>query len=153
MNKIELMGLTLDMLIAKFHDSPESFVFTGTGSYQESTHPSITWQPKIQLDDANSTVVDDPNSAGAIVITFNTTFNEMHCYVYTKTPISTYGAKADSSISVCRWFEKWRANYRKFVKLKRLILGRVKHLENVDFIKNLSSVFPDALDGHIFHDR
>jgi hypothetical protein len=153
MDKSELMGLTLDMLIAKFEESPESFEFLGQGHLNEATHPTIIWQPKIQLSDLDSTLVNDPNNASAIMVTFNHVFNEMQCHVFIRAPITTYGSKADSSIKVCRWFEKWRRNYRKFKKLKQLILNRYKHQEDMEFARHLSSVFPDALDRHLFRNN
>lgn len=151
MEKHELIGLTLDRLIDHFMVSPESFDYADKDTKPASLDPTICWQPKIELPGHN-VAVNDPNNTHGVIVVFNESIDEMICYVFLKAPtnLMTSGCSgADSIMTSRRHFEKWRANYRKFTKLKKLILARSKHRESMDCLKKLSSVFPDAMDKHL----
>lgn len=145
MDKAELVSLTLDRLIDHFKLSPESFDFTDNGC------PTVVWQPKIQLDDLTSNSIYDPNNAHAVVVRWNTHFKHVTCYIFLSAPVNPVNCidKADSTISSQRWFEYYRGNYRKLMRLKDLIQDREAYKANLIYLRRLSSVFPDALDDHI----
>jgi hypothetical protein len=152
MDKHELVGMTIQKLIEHFKMSPESFEYYDSERRpNQAVQPTITWQPKIQLNDHSSTVVNDPNNVHAVIVMFNPMINELSCYLFLKAPpnlITNHGTTADCVITSKRAFEKWRGNYRKFKKLRDLIIARDKRRENMDYLRKLSSVFPDAMDGH-----
>lgn len=145
MDKAELVGITLDRLIDHFKLSPESFEFTDNGT------PTITWQPKIQLGDLASNPIYDPNNAHAVVVQWNQFAGHLTCYVFLTAPTEPRSNvhKADSTMVACRWFERYRSNHRKMIKLKSLILARDAQKANLIYLRKLSSIFPDAMDGHI----
>ncbi len=152
MDKYELVGITIQKLIDHFAGSPESFeYYDSERKPNQSMHPTIFWQPKVQLGDYMSTVVQDPNNSHAVVVNFNPLNNELTCYLFLKAPsnISSIGGHAaDCVMSSKRWFERYRGNYRKFKKLRDLIIARDKRKENLTYLKKLSSVFPDSMDSH-----
>jgi hypothetical protein len=144
-DKEELISITIQKLIDHFNYSPESF---------EYNDGLIVWQPKITLNDAMSTIVNDPNNNHAAAIYFNETINELRCYLFLKTPpnltIPTPNLSyADSVIISARIFMKWRRNYKKYVKLKNLILARDRHRASMNYLKKLSSLFPDVMDDSL----
>ena len=145
MDKAELVGLTLDRLIDHFRASPESF------EYSENVSPTVLWQPKIQIGDLASNPVHDPNNAHAVVVRWNQHFNSVNCYVFLAAPVDPINSteKADSTMSSQRYFEKYRGNYRKLMKLKALIQARNARKAQLIYLRKLSSVFPDAIDDHI----
>ncbi len=147
MNKHELVGMTIQHLINHFKSSPESFEYS-------PNQVSIVWHPKVQLGDYSSTVVQDPNNNHAVVIMFNNLNNELTCHIFLRVPTNLSnlcsGQNADCVISSKRAFEKWRGNYRKFSKLKDLIIERDRQRENLVYLKKLNSVFPDTLDTNLF---
>lgn len=154
MTKEELVGITIQQLIEHFYNSPESFEYYDQNRKPASSiQPTIFWQPKIQLGDYLSSVVQDPNNNHAVVINFNPLNNELTCYLFLKAPPNfaslSGGFPADCVISSRRWFEQYRGNYRKFNKLRKLIVKRDKQLENMNYLKKLSSVFPDTMDAHL----
>lgn len=154
MDKHELVGITIQQLIEHFKSSPESFEYVDSRTRPNTDrHPTIFWQPKVQLGDYMSTVVQDPNNSHAVVVNWNPLNNELTCYLFLKAPANLAGTSggqaADCVMSSKRWFEKWRGNYRKFNKLKDLIMERDKRKENLTYLKKLSSVFPDTMDIHI----
>lgn len=146
MEKHELVGLTLDRLIDHFKVSPESFEFTDNGS------PTVIWQPKIQLGDLTTNSVNDPHNTHAVVVRYIDINNQMACYLFLSQqaePASNIH-KADSAIYSSRWFEKYRSNYSKLMKLKKLIEARNAKKANLTYLRKLSSVFPDTLDDRLF---
>ena len=154
MGKAYLINMTLSSLLARFKSSPESFEYSGldTDSSIKSGIETIVWQPKVTLTDHDSTVIQDPNNNHAVIVQFNHHANEMSCYIFLKAPnnlSSLYQAKSDSSASIGRWFEKLRSPYRKFKKLKKLIMNKNLQRQHNEFLKKLSTVLPDALDKHI----
>ena len=154
MDKHELVGMTIQQLIEHFKSSPESFeYYDHDRKHNSSTHPTIFWQPKVQLGDYMSTVVQDPNNNHAVVVNFNPLNNELTCYLFMKAPPNfaslSGGQVADCVMTSARWFERYRGNYRKFIKLKNLIIARDKRKENLTYLKKLSSVFPDTMDTHL----
>lgn len=148
MEKHELVGITLQRLIYHFKESPESFEFHD-GFTMGYTVPTIIFRPKIQLSDHSSTVVADPNNEHAVVVCFNPNINEISCHIFMKATASLNVTTADISISSCRWFEKLRSNYRKFESLRVLIAERDQFKHNRNYLKKLSSVFPDTMDNHL----
>ena len=154
MDKHELVGITIKQLIEHFKSSPESFEYQDQDRRPgSSANPTIFWQPKVQLGDYMSTVVQDPNNNHAVVVTFNPMMNELSCYLLLKAPpsltTSLNGITYDCMMSSKRWFERYRSNYRKFAKLRDLIIARDKSKENLTYLKKLSSVFPDTMDTHL----
>lgn len=154
MDKHELVKLTIQKLIDHFKSSPESFEFHDQDrNPNRAVHPTIYWQPRVQLNDYMSTVIQDPNNCHAVVVNFNPLNNELTCYLFLKAPPNLYsstgGTVADCTMSSRRWFEKWRGSYRKFTQLRDLIIARDKRKENMNYLKKLSSVFPDAMDRDI----
>lgn len=157
MDKHELVGLTIQRLLDHFKASPESFEYYDHETKgNASVIPTIVWQPKVQLNDYMSTVLQDPNNNHAVVVTFNHMSEELACYLFMKAPpnlsSSSVVTQADITISSIRWFHKWRANYKKFTKLRDLIQARDRRKHNLNYLKKLSSVFPDTMDNH-FLDR
>jgi hypothetical protein len=153
MDKHELVGMTIQKLIDHFAGSPESFEYCDQErKHNNSMHPTIFWQPKVQLGDYMSTIVEDPNNNHAVVVNFNPMNNEITCYLFLKAITNLANTNsvqsADCVITSKRWFEKYRGNYRKFKKLRDLILARDKRKENLTYLKKLSSVFPDTMDTH-----
>lgn len=154
MDKNELIALTLKKLIEHFKGSPESFEYHDQDRKPNTaSQPTIYWQPKVQLNDYMSTVVQDPNNCHAVVVTFNNHLNELTCYLYLKAPKNlsgNYGGMSpDCVITSRRWFERWRGHYSRFCRLRELILDRDKQKENLNYLNKLASVFPDAVDDHI----
>jgi hypothetical protein len=151
MQKHELIGLTLQRLIHHFRESPESFDFMDctTGNMGGHTFPTITFRPKIQLSDHQSTLIQDPNNEHAVVVVFNSHLNEMACYIFMKAPSTLSNMMADSTVISGRLFEKWRGNYKKFSKLRELIQDRDQFKANMAYLKKLSSVFPHTMDDHL----
>ena len=150
MDKHELIKLTLDQLMEHFKLSPESFQYQDSlTNPSKSSFPTIIWQPKVQMGDS---VVADPNNNHTVVLTFNEHLEEFKCFIYLKTPINLETTPADSVIVSRRSFEKWRRNYKRFIKLKKLILARDTHIENMGFLSKLSSVFPHTMDCYLFKD-
>jgi len=154
MDKHELIGITIDRLIEHFKDSPESFEYHDSERKPNtSIHPTIFWQPKIQLNDPTHVVID-PNNNHAVVVNFNPLNNELTCYLFLKAPPNMAGSNgghsADCIMTSHRWFEKYRSNYRKFKKLRNLIIARDKQKENMNYLRKLASVFPDTYDNDLF---
>ena len=154
MDKHELVGMTLRQLIDHFKGSPESFEYYDQYRKPNSSmYPTIYYQPKVQLGDYMSTVVHDPNNSHAVVVMFNTMTNELTCYLFLKAPANFMGLSgghaADCVMTSGRPFETLRGNYRKFKKLRDLIVAKDKEKENLVYLKKLSSVFPHTLDAHI----
>jgi hypothetical protein len=150
MHKHELVSLTLDRLIDRFKSSPE--YFDSDRSPNRSCQPLIVWQPKVQLTDYMETIINDPNNCHAVTILFNPLINEITCHIFLKAPpdiSSHFGHKADCIVSSRRWFERYRGNYKKFIELKKCIIARDTHKDNISYLKKLSSVFLDSLDDHI----
>ena len=110
MDKHELVGITIQQLIEHFKSSPESFEYYDQNKKPHSMQPTIFWQPKVQLGDYMSTVVQDPNNNHAVVISFNPMLNELTCYLFMKAPpnfassSSINGAIADCVMSSARPF-------------------------------------------------
>lgn len=149
MDKRELVELTIERLLANFDKSPESFDL----KMPDSSHcsPTIYWKPKIKID--NYDIADDPNNNHAVVVTYNSSFSELRCYIFLKAPATAYEyTKADHSVSISGYFIKLTSSYRKYKKLIRLIQTRDLHQDNMNYLSKLSSVFPDALDKHILKD-
>lgn len=154
MHKHELVGMTIQQLIDHFKRSPESFEYYDQDRKPNSSIlPTIFWQPKVQLGDYMSTIVQDPNNNHAVVVSYNAMLNELTCYLFLRAPPNmasiASGHAADCTMSSKRWFENWRGNYRKFKKLRNLIIARDKRKENLIYLKKLSSVFPDTMDTHL----
>ena len=155
MSRNELVGITIQQLIEHFKRSPESFEYYDHDSKPSSQQmqPTIFFQPKVQLSDYMSTIVEDPNNNHAVIVSFNQINNELTCYLFLKAPINLQSNSsnpvADSVVSSRQWFEKWRGNYRKFNKLRKLILDRDKRKENLTYLKKLAYVFPDTLDSDL----
>jgi hypothetical protein len=145
MDKAELVGITLDRLLAHYALSPESFEFIDNGS------PTIVWRPKIQQDDLTGTPVKDPNNDHAVVVRWNSMYKSVNCYVFVTAPLEPQNCtdKADSTMSSQRYFEQYRGNYRKLMKLKKLVLERNSQKANLVYLRKLSSVFPDAIDTRL----
>ena len=153
MDKYELVGITLDRLIDHFASSPESFEYYDCERNPGRLQASIYWQPKVQLNDYMSTVIEDPNNNHAVIVTFHPHMDEVTCFLFLKAPanlVTMSGALADCTISSKRWFERWRGNYRKFRTLRDMIIKRDKLKENMNYLKKLSSVFPDSMDDHFY---
>jgi hypothetical protein len=145
MDKAELVSITLDRLLDHFAISPESF------EYNDNVSPTVVWRPKIQQGDLTTNPVYDPNNAHAVVVRWNQLYSAVNCYVFLTAPTDPINSteKADSSMSSQRYFEKWRGNYRKLMKLKGLIQARNIQKANLVYLRKLSSVFPDAVDKHL----
>ena len=151
MNKYELIGLTMDRLLEHFKLSPESFEFTDSGYSPRAL--TIVWQPKVQLNDYMNTVIQDPNnSSHGVIVTWNCDINELSCHLFLRATSHIKSCTADCSMTSKRWFEKRRKNYKKFERLQSLILQRDRYKENMNYLKKLTSVFPDALDNHFLKD-
>lgn len=146
MDKAELVGLTLDRLIDHFNLSPESFEF-----FDRTGAPTILWRPKIQLGDLTSNPIYDPNNAHAVVARYNPYDNSVSCFVFLSAPADPINTtdKADTTMTSKRYFETYRGNYRKLMRLKELVLARNIQKDNLIYLRKLSSVFPDAVDNHI----
>jgi hypothetical protein len=149
MQNHELIGLTLDKLLTHFRDSPESFEFSD-GNTMSHTLPTIMFRPKVQLSDHSGTLVNDPNNEHAVLVCWNESINTLSCYIFAKAPSTLNTISADINITSGRWFEKWRQNYKKFMLLKELIAERDAYKHNMNYLKKLSSVFPDTLDDKLF---
>ena len=153
MDKHELVGMTIQKLIDQFAGSPESFEYHDPSTKTSCMSPTIYWQPKVQLGDYMSTVVQDPNNNHAVVVSFNPILNELTCYLFLKAPTSITASNtalsADCIMTSKRPFETWRGNYKKFKKLRDLIIAKEKRKENLTYLKKLSSVFPDTMDTHL----
>ena len=151
MTKKELVEITLDRLSKRFHDSPECFelIYTPFASQNYGLDFTIMWKPKIQLDNDNDSVIDDPNNQGAVAIKLNESMGEITCYVYNKAPTSFCSSLADSVILIKMRFIKIRKMRKKIIKLRDLIVKRDEMNEHMKYLKKLSSVFPDVLDRHI----
>jgi hypothetical protein len=152
MQKHELVGITIQHLIEHFKSSPESFEYYDQDRRPHtSMHPTIFWQPKVQLGDPSSSIVQDPNNSHAVVVSFHN--NELTCWVFLKAPLNLQSSSAcqaaDCVMTSSRPFEKWRGNYRKFKQLRKLILARDKYIENLTYLRKLSTVFPDTMDSHL----
>lgn len=145
MEKAELVGLTLDRLLDHFKMSPESFEF------HDNISPTVVWRPKIEQGDITSNSIYDPNNAHAVIVTYNPHQNEITCYVFLTAPAEPLNAtgRADTTMSSKRWFETWRSNYRKLMKLKSLIQSREAKKTNLIYLRKLSCIFPDAVDKHL----
>lgn len=153
MNKHELINLTLKQLIERFRMSPESFEYSGPDVDVSGNSDYIIWQPKVILSDSDLSTITDPNNNHAIIIQFNHSAAEFSCYIFLNPPPdlkSIYAAKADCLIHSKRSFEKFRGNYKKFKKLKNMILKKYANKENRSYLKKLSSVFPDIMDDYMF---
>ena len=143
MTKHELIEMTLDQLLDEFKAFPESFVY---GDREHTTnptyYPTITWQPKIELDNS---VVCDPNDTGRIVtVSYDLKSRVFRCDLFSSV------TKAGASISTDRrLFETWRANHKKFFKLARFIKKHGQDKEGRNFLKKLCDVFPSTLDEHL----
>ena len=158
MDKHELVGITLQQLLEHFKMSPESFEYYDYTNRPANTnakyhYPCILWQPRVQLGDVTSNVVQDPNNSHAVVVSFDESEKTLICYVFLKAPSNLATASlppvADSIMYSKRRFEKWRSNYKKFKKLRDLIKARDKRKENLTYLTKLTSVFPDTMDHHL----
>jgi hypothetical protein len=153
MDKHALVAITIQKLIDHFASSPESFeYYDETRKVNSSMSPTIFWQPKVQLGDITSATVQDPNNNHAVVVSFNHNLNELTCYLFlnARADLTSLSGQVPDCIMVSkRSFEKWRGNYRKFLKLRDLIVARDKRKENLTYLNKLSSVFPDTLDTHL----
>jgi hypothetical protein len=155
MYKHELVGITIQQLIEHFKTSPESFEYYDVDRKPyHSMHPAIYWQPKVQLGDPSSSIVDDPNNGHAICVSWNANAKELTCFLFLKAPPNLMSGNshqaADGVVTSCRWFERLRGNYRKFKYLRDMIIARDKYRENLIYLKKLSAVFPDTMDTHLF---
>jgi hypothetical protein len=158
MEKHEIISLTLDQLIERFHLSPESFDYEDPSTPNKMlVNPIIIWQPKFDL--GNSVVPDPNNEQKTVIITYSELTSEMSCYIFASTQISlsnlmntvSNASKTDAVISYkLGVFASFRVNHRKFMKLKKLIQNRERMKENDNFMKKLCKVFPGTLDDHIF---
>ena len=101
-----------------------------------------------------SKAILDVNNNHAVAVHFNTTINQLTCYLFLKTipnlalpnPNLSF---ADSVIVSSRYFERYRGNYRKFCKLRDLIQTRDRRKASMNYLKKLSSLFPDVMDDHL----
>lgn len=149
MENHELIGITLDRLLAHFKESSESFEFND-GNTMSHTLPTITYRPKIQLSEHTTYSVPDPNNEHAVMVCWNETTNTMSCHIFAKAPPNLNPVLADIQIQCSRYFEKWRSNYKKFNELRELIADRDAYKHNMNYLKKLQSVFPDTLDDKLF---
>jgi len=151
-DKHELIGMTIQQLIEHFKSSPESFEYYDRDTKSNnSVHPTIVFQPKIQLTDS-ATIIRDPNNNHAVIVVFHEMSSELLCYLFSKAPpnLSSLGVVvADCTISSKQYFIRWRSNYKKFNKLRDLILKRDSNREASEYLDKLSSVFPDSGDENI----
>lgn len=155
MTKADILSITLDQLIGRFETNPESFDYVGCDLEKKSSlkfdNDSVIWQTKIE---SNSEIIVDPTSQQrTIVVNYSIIEKALKVYIYNCTFESVgsiYQVKADACIEHKAYFIRFTRNFRKFNKLKNLILAREEHNEARSFLKKLSSTFPDTLDNHIF---
>ena len=151
MDKAELIGLTLDRLLEHFKNSPESFEYDDSQRNVNGTiNPIILWKPRIQMDPYAPAVID-PHNNHAVIVVYHEILGQMQCHLLFNAPSdlkTTSNYKPDCSIITQRWFEKWRSNYRKFCRLRELIISRDLYKENRGYLRKLNSIFPDTLDDH-----
>ncbi len=155
MKKWELIGLTLEQLLERQRQNPESFEYSDK-SYPivgGGGQPTIYWQPKLTIKSDSRTISDPNESQKAVIITFNDFTNQLICYIHSA--ITTTGIKAleskhaDASMVDDRNFIKYRANWRKFQQLANAIKEHDRTKENERYLKKLFSIFPGTLDKHL----
>lgn len=145
MSKSEIISNTLDQLIDKFHTSPDAFE-----CIDSEINKFITWQTKVDLSDK---LVQDPSAyQRSIIVTWSPTEKLLSVRIYNSTFTNFHfleNQKPDGLLEVSRPFEKYRSNYKKFVKLQKLIEEKDEHNRTKEFINKISSVFPTILDHFI----
>lgn len=154
MNRCDIVGLTLDQLLENFPLSPESFDYEDMHytPHKNTSHPTIIWQPKVELKDG---VVPDPNNeVKTIVVWYNENLSELNCAIIPG-PATSWRSVAmlvgatDINCPITGIIAL-NSHYRKFMKLKRLIMAKDQMKHNNDFLKKLHSIFPGTFDKHIF---
>jgi|GEM_PF-4723055 len=155
MTNHELIELALEQLIEEFKRSPESFsYYDNQYTPNRQFEPTIFWQPKIQLKDD---LMNDPNDMGrSVIICIRSLTKEMSCYVFSRYLSDIKAAEAStpdaSMIAHARFFETYRSMFRKFRKLRNMIMKRDKERDNEKFLKKLCKVLPATFDDHLLGD-
>lgn len=152
--KSEIIGQTLDQLIDIFHKKPDSFQYVGDESADSNRlriyHDNIIWQTLIRAD---GKLIDDPNEPPkTIVVTFSKLESNISICAYNRTFTNIQEiniAKADAYIESTKTFKRFRKNYKKFKKIRNLILRHSESRKANDFFYQMSKVFPVMLDKHI----
>jgi hypothetical protein len=148
MVKSEILDLVLDYLIEDFRYNPDSLVFHTDCSEYSSKAEYIAWQIN-KVDSAMTNI--EPNKS--ILITFSPNRGSIALFLFNKNFNSIKeleGNKYDSAIEVKKILIRLSAPYKKFKKLKKMIIERDKKRENEAFMKKLNSFFPTILDDEIF---
>lgn len=155
MTKTEIISLTLDELLDKFTQSPESFEHTDTinVAYLSADLNSefILWQTKIISGDD---LIEDPTSQQrTIVVYYNSKEGYIKIYLYNNTGIGHYaiapGSKYDAVVESKKFFKRFGKNARKFNRLKKMITEYKENKEAHEFLKKMSTTFPALLDQFI----
>jgi hypothetical protein len=148
MTKSDIISAALDELLERFHSNPEAFDYTkalmSEGEY-------IVWRTIINS--SNQTIYDPTSQQRTVIVTFDANDNLMSVRIYNQCNLSNsmlHGITPDANIESKKIFKGLRRNYRKFRKLRELILNEQAHKEAKSFLKKLSSAFPSLLDKHIF---
>jgi hypothetical protein len=147
MDKEELVNLTLEKLYNKFKKEPECFQLNYEHFYNNENNFTIIWRPMIELD--IESIIQDPNSKGAVAIKVSTNPKEISCFVFLNPNENLNGSAADSVITIKPAILTLNKTFRRLKKLKKLIKHRDLKNEGKRYFGKLSCLFPDVVDKYI----
>jgi hypothetical protein len=155
MTRKELVGLTLDQLLLNFSTSPECFdlEFLDVRSFTVSASEAIMWKHRVEVD-SGSYIPDPNNPTRTIVVIHNKSTHRMTCNIYFRDMINIANTASHTAEATCEaklgFFVTFDSNYKKFNKLKSLIVKHSRAKESNTFLSKLHAVFPGTFDEYIF---
>lgn len=153
MTKSEIISTTLDELLERALSNPEAFEYIKDYniSHYSGGDETIIWRTMVN---SGGQLINDPTmQQKTIVIIFDSTMGSIKIKMYNQcieSNITLNNTYAEAEVESKKIFKVFRNNYRKFSKLRKLILNAKTHKEAREFLKKLSTTFPSVLDKHIF---
>lgn len=144
MSESDIISTTLDQLLDKFNSSPELF-WRDNSNYTDM----IVWHTPVN---SRQSVNDPVIYSRTIAISWSNYEKTISARIYSSAHNSAITLPCEEPIAYLessRFLEQYRSNYRKFLKLKKLIIKYNNQEKTRDFLSKLSSIFPAMLDRFI----
>ena len=151
MTKEELMIITLKQLKDSAKHSPECLSLEDP-ELGHSGHSgiSIMWKFRVEVD--GNTIQDPNNAARTVIISYNKFHKQMIAQIFFREIYNANTAIMPDAIVIVK-YKRWPflyKSYRDFRSLRKLILKSHFGRQSINYLKKLNSIFPSALDDHLF---
>lgn len=153
MTKDELIQLTIDQLSESLNSSLVCFELHEDPVWPyidpSKYYTTILWKFKVEVD--GNAIPDPNNSPRTIILGYCHSTKQLSCQIFFRDVESPNKAiMADATVRMTYKVPMLNKSYRKFSKLRKTIIKRLKEKDQLDYLKKLNSIFPTALDENLF---